>query len=691
MHVATRLDVDGASLPLNIRKVRWTQAFYGYDCFEITVSDPDLVQGSDPVADLTRDLSGKLGANLVLSISGPDGLQLKPLEGIITSVRGRYIRRGVEVTLEGIGAAGGLDQVRHTRVFQGKTWEEIVREVIGPIAGKLAGGGARLELGLWADVKVPFCCQYLETDFEFLRRLSAALGWVICAAGNELAIVAADQFGGIPGRSAVARLIPGSNCQEVEAAVHAVPTTVEAGGYQYYGEGGIGGTQCPNGGGGDAFGDEHTQEWTSQRRAQSQGLAAAGIQAGAGLFSSAASSHEGGVHWGQREFDTLVSRWTMRAAGEAARFSGSTWSLDLQLGGKAAVAEGEDLAVDLIQGEEILLTRLEHHIEADDYMNLFGGCPTHSPRLLDPAAYPPRDRFVTVPGRVSKSDDPHRAGRVQATPLVLSPAWIPETIPARLIHRSAGPDHGELMQPEVGDEVLLGFHPDAFDEPFVMGVLYNGTHKTLPDALPAHAGLEQGQLDSNDLKWFLTRGGCALVLDDTRDQERVLAITKCSSLELSEISGGPHMALTVREGEEPMCTLTFDKEGQVTLRSTNVLFDIKENVVVQAGKDFTVEAKGKIAMKAGTDMKLEAGTKLEGKAGTDMKLEAGTKLEGKAGTEMSLKAGTKLEGKAGTEAKVEALNTTVKGSTKLQLEGGLQSELKGGAMVTVQGGLVKIN
>lgn len=677
MHVEIRLDVGGAPLPLNVRQVVWTQALYDYDRFYVSLSDPDLVQGSGAVADLTQDLSTKLGANLVLHLGGRDDQELPPLEGIVTKIRGRYIQRGVEVILEGIGAAGALDQVVHTRVFQGKTWNEIVEEVVEPVAGKLSGG-VKLALGPWAGVKVPFCCQYMETDFAFLRRLSGTLGWVLCAAGSELALVAADKFSGIPGRSGTASLVPGANCTEVEAAVRAVPGTIEACGYQYYGDRGIGGspTQSPGGGGGSPFGDEQTKEWTSTRQASSQGLAAAGIQAGSSLFPLAASAHEGGIHWGQKEFDTQVSRWTMASAAAAAGFAGRTWSLALQLGGKARIAAGEDLAVDWVQAEEFLLTSIDHYVEGGDYSNSFTGCPAGTPMLLDPATFPPRDRFITIPGRVSKSDDPHRIGRIQANPLVLSPKWMPETIHARLIHQAAGPDHGELVQPEVGDEVLLAFHPDALDEPFVMGVLYNGTHKTLPDKLPTHARLQQAQIDKNDLKWFLTRGGNALIYDDTQGTERLLAVTKCSSLELSETSSGPHMALTVRDGQNPMCTLTFDKQGQVTLQATNVLFDIKENIVIKAGRDFTLDAQGKIKMKSGSDASLEAATKITEKSGTDFKIDAGAKLSAKSGMDTKIEAG---------------MNAAIKGSMQLKLEGGMQSELKGGAMVTVQGGIVKIN
>jgi type VI secretion system secreted protein VgrG len=673
MHVATRIKVDGSTLPYNVRKVRWAQNLYEYDRFAITLADPDLVQGSGKVADITRDIAVMLGKSLVIDLECQDGQYPGYLQGIITQVRGRYVHRGVEVTLEGCGAAHVLDRVVHTRIFLDQTLDQIVQAVVTPAASVLTG--RRIQLGSWASVKVPFCCQYQETDFAFLRRLCATWGWVLCAPGNELVILDSTSFSGIPGYSTQTTLCPGNNCLAVDAAIQAMPVTFLASSFQHYGDRGL---RDGN------YGNEQTKLWTSNVQASGQGLAGSGLAAGQSMYSSSAAIHQGGVHWGQSEADTQSSRWSRHAAGEAVSFGGRSWALGIQLGQQAKIDTNEDLAVDWVEQESVLITAVEHALEADDYSNQFRGCGLNTPKLLDPAQYPQRDRYVTLPATVTKSDDPSRVGRVKVMPLPLGPTWLPETIHVRVAARAAGPDHGELILPEVGDEILLGFHPDAFEEPIVTAVLYNGTNKTLPDKLPAHARLNQAQIDKNDLKWTLTRGGNALILDDTAGSERLLAVTKTGSLELSEVSSGPHMLLTVRDGQNPKCTLTFDKQGQVTLRAKNVLFDIDETIDFKAGKDFLLNAQGKISLKAGTDAKIEAGTQLVAKAGTDAKIEAGTKMEVKAGTDLTVKAGM--------NAKIEAaMNASVKGGMQLKLEGGMQSELKGGAMVTVQGGLVKIN
>jgi len=209
--------------------------------------------------------------------------------------------------------------------------------------------------------------------------------------------------------------------------------------------------------------------------------------------------HEGGPHGSQKEADLCFGRWARYATGEAVRFAGRTWLPGLRLGRKAEIQAAGDVDVEWASGERILITQVDHRIEADDYTNRFEGGLVSTPALLNPQKFPAFGRSVTLPGQVVQSDDPNRIGRIRVQPLVLQGDWMPETIHARLSGRSAGSDHGELNQPEVGDEVLLALSPDAFEEPVVMGAVYNGTNKSLTELLPSHTAgqCQRSQVDSD--------------------------------------------------------------------------------------------------------------------------------------------------------------------------------------------------
>jgi len=77
-----------------------------------------------------------------------------------------------------------------------------------------------------------------------------------------------------------------------------------------------------------------------------------------------------------------------------------------------------------------------------------------------------------VPAIVSDVRDPLRLGRVR-----LTFPWLAKDFTsgwARTVQMGAGKGRGSLVLPEVGDEVLVGFAGGAFDEPYVLGGLYNG-------------------------------------------------------------------------------------------------------------------------------------------------------------------------------------------------------------------------
>ena len=77
-----------------------------------------------------------------------------------------------------------------------------------------------------------------------------------------------------------------------------------------------------------------------------------------------------------------------------------------------------------------------------------------------------------VVGVVSAVKDPKKLGRVRVTYPALSDTFVSTW--ARTVQLGAGPGRGSLILPEVNDEVLVAFGLGDFDEPYVLGGLYNG-------------------------------------------------------------------------------------------------------------------------------------------------------------------------------------------------------------------------
>jgi phage protein D len=89
----------------------------------------------------------------------------------------------------------------------------------------------------------------------------------------------------------------------------------------------------------------------------------------------------------------------------------------------------------------------------------------------------PRVHNGLVPAIVSDAKDPAKLGRLKLTFPWLAKDYTSNW--ARVVQAGAGKGRGDLVLPEVGDEVLVGFEHGEFDAPYVIGGLHNGKD-TLP-------------------------------------------------------------------------------------------------------------------------------------------------------------------------------------------------------------------
>ncbi|NUT53783.1 MAG: type IV secretion protein Rhs, partial [Saccharothrix sp.] len=183
-------------------------------------------------------------------------------------------------------------------------------------------------------------------------------------------------------------------------------------------------------------------------------------------------------------------------------------------------------------------------------------------------------------------------GRVKVTYPWLSPDFTSGW--ARTVHSSAGNGYGELVLPEVGDEVLVGFEHGEFDAPYVLGGLYNGKDKP--------PTLAKEPVDGNS-------GAIAARGFVSREHHKV---------EFVEDEG-----ITIASGDGKF-VVKLDQKNQV--------------VSVTSGKAVTIKARNGVTIDSGTGPLELKGQKISAKAQTDVAIEAGAQLKA------SGSAGVKVEG-----------------------------------------------
>ncbi|MFK7971333.1 MAG: type VI secretion system tip protein VgrG [Bacteroidia bacterium] len=191
------------------------------------------------------------------------------------------------------------------------------------------------------------------------------------------------------------------------------------------------------------------------------------------------------------------------------------------------------------------------------------------------------------------SDDPLGEGRVQVKlPTVDAEG---EGLWARLGSIAAGADHGTFFQPEIGDEVVVGFLDGEANSPVILGALYNGTN---PPAITAS--------DDNFEQQILTKTGLKIYFND---EKKAVSI---------ETPGGHLLSLDDDAGE---CILSDSNGNEITLSS--------DGINLKSAKDLIIDAKGDVTI-GGVNItaSAQAQAKLEGNAGAELSTSAVAVLKG---------------------------------------------------------------
>lgn len=252
---------------------------------------------------------------------------------------------------------------------------------------------------------------------------------------------------------------------------------------------------------------------------------------------------------------------------------------------------------------------------------------------VDPTGdYRVRVKFPALPSSEGKDPKGSSENKDQST-------W------ARIVSQGAnkGGD-GMFFLPEIDSEVLCAFLNGDFNQPIVVGTMWNGIDKPSYSNKDAKSPSGRHQSDDakfrgspeakkNDLRGFSTRAKHELLFNDNASNPMVV---------LS--SGKKHRIVLNDKGGEPTQIEIYDGKEE-----NYILIDNKN-------KKITIETKtGDMLLKAKNTIRLEAKT-IETQSDQDTSSKVGRNYEMKASSNMTLKAGG--------QANIESAGTmTIKGST----------------------------
>jgi type VI secretion system secreted protein VgrG len=263
-----------------------------------------------------------------------------------------------------------------------------------------------------------------------------------------------------------------------------------------------------------------------------------------------------------------------------------------------------------------------------------------------------------------------------------SSCWV------RVAQSWAGKGWGSLFLPRIGQEVVISFVDGDPDRPLITGSVYNGENQP-PVALPAmqtqstiksrsskegSAGNEMRMEDKKDAEEFYFHAQKDMKVEIEND----LATLLHKGSETHTLEKGDR-TVDVQTGKE---THSVKGTRELTITGNETHTNKADFKQVVSGK-YELKVTGDLLIDVTGSITIKSASSVSSKAGTTFSNEAGTALTNKAGTELTNQAGTGLKNKAGTTLDNEGAMVNSKASATQTVDGG--------GMLTLKGGMVKIN
>ena len=244
----------------------------------------------------------------------------------------------------------------------------------------------------------------------------------------------------------------------------------------------------------------------------------------------------------------------------------------------------------------------------------------------------------------------------------------------------AGPGYGGYQMPEIGAEVVIGFHSGDSRRPIVLGCLWNQTN-TPP---------EQTSNEKNSKKLWRSREGYQVLLNEDED-----------ALELSFSDPAGEHTMTLSSKEDGLLTwnlktktvlqfagedfLTIEKgmitiAGPVTVKAESIGFETEKDMTAKVEGAAKLTVSGAVTAASEDAVTIQAGKNLELK-GKGVLLNPDDKTEIK-GRNVEVKPGQGYALKT-SQVKLEGMSLEIKASANGKVESG--------GILQVKGQMLKLN
>lgn len=586
------VEVEGRPLPADVA----TLLTGAYVDDSSNVPDLFALRFTDSGGTVIEKGGFKIGGavKLLVQTSGSGGPQLL-LTGEITALEAEVSDQGQHTVVRGL-------DLSH-RLFRGRRVEAYVESSVGDIARKVAQRAGLTDGSIGGPATVlPHVAQDGVSDWDFLSRLARQSGCLVNVVDGALSFTSGTSAAEAPSGSAGAR----ENPLVLERGVNLVSLRASVTSSQ----------QVP---------DVEIRGWSvTEKKALVAKAAAATTSAHLTEVTPAGLAQDA-------KAPTYVAPWPVfdqqaqcdaTAKALAGHLAGGFAGLEGVARGNPRLRSGEAVSLAGVgkpfEGRYTLSgTRHEFSPELG-YLTAFTVSNDSERSLYGLATGATSQASPQLPGVVSAvvSDlkDPDKLGRVKVTFPVLSDQYVSGW--ARVLQVGAGEARGLAWLPEVGDEVLVAFGQNSFQQPYILGGLYNGKDKPDQD-WGEQVGANDGKVKRRAL---VSRSGMVLEFLEGPDGERLNVRTKDGKQQLSL-------------AQKPDAAVSLVSDGPIEVKATkDVTVTTGTGNVKISGQKVSIEATGDLELK-GTNVKATATAAAELKGATaKVAADASAELSGSATT-----------------------------------------------------------
>ncbi|OFE15407.1 hypothetical protein BA895_06775 [Humibacillus sp. DSM 29435] len=206
-----------------------------------------------------------------------------------------------------------------------------------------------------------------------------------------------------------------------------------------------------------------------------------------------------------------------------------------------------------------------------------------------------QQRSGVMPALVTDVKDPDGRGRVRVTFPLMSDTYV--TGWARTVQLGAGQNRGSLVLPEVGDEVLVAFGTGDFDDPYVIGGLYNG--KDVPKVgWNEHVDATSGSIKR---RAFVSRSGMVIEMIESSTEERLTLATADGKQRVTLVQKAAAAIEIISEGP---VTVTAKQNVSISTTGGNVSVETSGGSLSLKAATIAIEAQGQLTLK-GVNVKID--------------------------------------------------------------------------------------